>query len=158
MSLRRLRVGELIALAGGVCIIVSLALPWYHVPSGTLSAWSTFGPAVAILIVAAALSLGLALATVTERSSAIPMATVVWCTIAGIAAVVAALVRVLERPDHATGLAAGAWLALAGALAILVGSWQAMRDERTSAYPPPEVPRRAPPAGSAGDGAGASNL
>lgn len=146
MTLRRLRLGELIALAGAVCVIVSLALSWYQTASGSLSAWSTFGPAVAILIVSAALALALVLATATERSSAIPMAAVVWSTLGGIAAVVAALVRVLERPEHATGLAAGAWLGLAGALAILIGSWVAMRDERTSTYKPLEVPRRPPPA------------
>jgi hypothetical protein len=147
MSLRKLRLGELVALGGAVCVIVSLALPWYHTPSGSLSAWSTFGPGVAILILASALALALGLATATERSSAIPMAAVVWSTLGGIAAVVAALVRVLERPDHATGLGAGAWLALAGSAAILIGSWQAMRDERTSAYEPLELPRRTPPEG-----------
>jgi hypothetical protein len=145
MSLRKLRLGELVALVGAACVIVSLALPWYDTASGELSAWSTFGAGVAILILAAALALTLVLATATERSSAIPMAAVVWSTLGGIAAVVAALVRVLERPDHATGLGAGAWLALAGAVAILIGSWQAMRDERTSAYEPLEIPRRTPP-------------
>jgi hypothetical protein len=33
-------------------------------------------------------------------------------------------------------LCAGAWLALVGAVLILAGSWQSMRDERTSRYPP----------------------
>jgi len=103
VKLRRLRAGELIALAGSVCIFVSLALPCYESPSGSLSAWATFDVAVVVLIVAAALGVALALATVTERSSAIPVATVVWTTIAGLAALVAALVRVLERPAHATG-------------------------------------------------------
>ncbi len=158
MSLRRLRAGELIALGGSVCVIVSLGLPWYDSPSGSLSAWSTFGVAVAILIIAAVLGFVLVLVTITEHSSAIPVASAVWSTIGGIAGLVAAIVRVLERPDHASGLAAGAWLALAGSVAILVGSWQAMRDERTSAYDPPEVMRRAPPTGTAGDGAGASNV
>ena len=159
MKLRRLRAGELIALAGSVCIFVSLALPCYESPSGSLSAWATFDVAVVVLIVAAALGVALALATVTERSSAIPVATVVWTTIAGLAALVAALVRVLERPAHATGAAAGTWLALAGAVALLVGSWQAMRDERTSAYDPPEIePRTPPPTTAPADGAGAANV
>jgi hypothetical protein len=159
MKLGRLRAGELIALAGSVCIFVSLALPWYESPSGELSAWSTFGVAVAVLIVAAVMGVGLALATVLERSSAIPVAMVVWTVIAGLAAVVAALVRVLERPEHATGADVGAWLALAGAVALLAGSWQSMRDERTSAFDPPEIePRVAPPASAPSDGAGAANV
>jgi hypothetical protein len=49
---------------------------------------------------------------------------------------VAAIVRVLERPQHTTALCAGAWLALAAAVAILAGGWLALRDERTSRYEP----------------------
>ena len=73
------------------------------------------------------------------------MATGVWSVLFGLIGVVAAIVRVLERPDHATSLCAGAWLALVGAVAMLLGSWQSIRDERTSRYEPatPE-PRRLP--------------
>ena len=55
-------------------------------------------------------------------------------------AVIAALVRVFERPHHATALCAGAWLALVGAVAILLGAWQSLRDERTSLYGPVSPP------------------
>jgi hypothetical protein len=148
MKLRRLRLGELVALAGSICVLVALALPSYDTATGHLSAWQTFGPAVVFLILAAVMGVALALATVTERSTAIPVATVVWTVVAAIPGVIAALVRVFERPAHATGVAVGGWLALGGALAILVGSWQSMRDERTSAYDPPEIERRPPPVGS----------
>jgi hypothetical protein len=158
VSLRRLRTGELIALAGSVCIVVALALPWYATASGHLDAWSTFGAAVAILIITAVLGFCLAIATVAERSSAIPVAMAVWSTIGGMAGVIAAIVRVLERPAHATSASVGAWLALVGAVGVLVGSWQAMRDERTSAYDPPDVQPRVPPASAAGDGARAAKL
>jgi hypothetical protein len=70
----------------------------------------------------------------------------VWSTLLSFVAVIAALVRVLERPEHATALCAGAWLALAGALLMLVGSWQSMRDERPSLYGPAEPPPLPPPA------------
>jgi hypothetical protein len=148
LSLRRLRSGELIALAGATCLIVSLVLPWYD-NGGKLTAWDTFGVAVALLILAAAGALTLVAATVTERTAAIPVAAGVWSTLFGIVAVVAAIVRLLERPDHATELCSGAWLALAGALLVLIGSWQSMRDERTGSYPPDATPpREAPPAGT----------
>jgi Na+-transporting NADH:ubiquinone oxidoreductase subunit NqrE len=146
VSPRRLRAGELLALAGAVCLIVALTLRWYEAPSGNLSAWDTFGVAVALLILAAAGALALALATVTERTAAIPVAAAVWSTLLGFIAVIAAIVRLLERPDHATELCAGAWLALAGALAVLVGSWLSMRDERPELYPPVDVAARPPPA------------
>jgi prepilin signal peptidase PulO-like enzyme (type II secretory pathway) len=136
VSLRRLRLGELLATAGAVCLIISLMLPWYENAEGKLSAWSTFGPAVVLLMLAAIAALALFLATITERTPALPVATAVWSVLFGLIAVVAALVRVLERPDHATSLCAGTWLALVGAVMILLGAWQSIRDERTSRYEP----------------------
>jgi hypothetical protein len=145
-GLTRPRLGELLALLGAVCVIVSLFLPWYESATGSLGAWDTFGPALALLILAAAAALGLAAATLTERSTALPVAAAVWSTLFATVALIAAVVRLLERPDHASSLCAGAWLAFAGALAMLAGSWQSMRDERTGSYPPAEPPRRpAPP-------------
>ncbi len=136
MKLTRLRLGELAALAGAVCVIVALTLPWYENLAGKLSAWSTFGPAVVLVMLAALAALALVLTTVTERSTALPVAAAVWSTLFGVLGVIAALVRVLERPENAHMLCAGAWLALLGTMLILVGSWQSMRDERTSRYPP----------------------
>lgn len=145
MSLRRIRLGELLALAGAICVIVSLFLPWYENAAGKLSAWDTFGGALVLLIAAAAAALGLVISTITERSTALPVAAAIWSTLFGIVAVIAAIVRVLERPDHASKLCAGAWVALAGAILMLVGSWQSMRDERPSLYEPAEPPVQPPP-------------
>lgn len=143
MSLRRLRPGEVLAAAGALCMIVALALPSYENAAGKLSAWSTFGPAVVLLILATIAALVLFFATLTERSPGLPVAAGVWSVVLALIAVIAAIVRVLERPDHASTLCAGAWLALVGAVAMLVGSWWSMSDERTSLYEPatPE-PRR----------------
>ncbi|HZL48188.1 MAG TPA: hypothetical protein VFC30_04150 [Solirubrobacteraceae bacterium] len=143
MRLTRIRLGELLAAAGAICLIVSLTLPWYENAAGKLDAWSTFGPAVVLLIAAAIAALVLLLTTVTERTPAPPVAAAVWTVPFGLLAVLAAIVRLLERPDHATSLCAGAWVALVGAVAVLLGAWQSMRDERTSLYEPatPE-PRR----------------
>jgi hypothetical protein len=136
MSVRRLRIGELLALAGAVCVIVSLFERNYENAAGNLDAWDTFGPAVVLLILAALAAIVLVLSALTELSVALPVAAAVWSVALGLAAVIAALVRVLERPDHATSLCAGAWLALAGAIAILAGAWQSLRDERQSLYEP----------------------
>jgi uncharacterized membrane protein HdeD (DUF308 family) len=136
MRLTRIRLGELLATAGAVCLIVSLTMRWYENAEGNLSAWSTFGPAVVLLMLAAIAALALLLATVTERTPALPVAAGVWSVLFGLIAVVAAVVRLLERPDHASSVCAGAWLALVGAVAVLLGSWQSIRDERTSRYTP----------------------
>ena len=143
MRLARIRTGELLATAGAICLIVALTLPWYQNSEGKLSAWSTFGPAVVLLMLAALAALALLLATVAERTPALPVAAAVWGVLFGLLATIAAIVRVLERPDHATTLCAGAWLALVGAVAVLLGAWQSIRDERTSRYEPaaPEARR-----------------
>lgn len=147
MSLRRLRPGELVALLGSIGIVVALTMRWYEAPSGNLDAWSTFGPTIALLILAAAGGFWLALATVTERSTALPVAAAVWGTLLGFVGLIAAAVRLLERPDHATMLCAGAWVAFAGALLVLVGCWLSMRDERPGLYRPADPPVRPAPPG-----------
>lgn len=144
-SVRRVRAGELLALAGAVCVIVSLSERWYESPSGTLDAWSTFGVAVVLLMVAAAAALVLFLGTLAERSTALPVSAAVWSVLFGLVAVIAAVVRLIERPDHATSVCAGAWLALAGAVAILLGGWQSLRDERAPLYEPATPSPRPPP-------------
>jgi uncharacterized membrane protein len=146
MRLTRLRLGELGVLLGVVGIVVALALPWYENAEGKLSAWATFGFAVILLMLAALVGLVLVIATVTERSTALPVAAAVWSTLSGTLAVLAAIVRLLERPDHAFSLCAGAWVALVGAVLIAAGSWQSMRDERTGLYPSANPEPRVPPA------------
>lgn len=151
MRLTRLRLGELAVLLGVVGIVVALTLPWYENADtlrgagGKLSAWDTFGPGVLLLLLAAAIGLVLVVATVTEHSTALPVAAAVWSTLFGIVGVVAAVIRLLERPDSAYSLCAGAWVAFAGALLIALGSWQSMRDERTGLYPPARPEPREPP-------------
>ncbi len=136
MRWRQLRLGELLALAGCVCLIVAFTRPWYESPIGTLDAWDTFGPTIVLLLAALCAALAMIVSALTERSAALPVAAAVWCVPLGLFAVIAAAVRVLERPDHATSLCAGPWLALAGSVLILMGAWIVIRDERPSLYPP----------------------
>jgi drug/metabolite transporter (DMT)-like permease len=145
MSPRKVRAGELLALAGAACVIVSLFVPSYEGPGGVRKAFDTFGPGVLLLLAAAASALGLFVATLSERSTAVPVATTIWTILLGFIATIAALVGVLERPDHATAVCSGPWLALAGALAILLGAWRATHDERRSLYPPATPPVRPAP-------------
>lgn len=135
-GLRRLRFGELLALAGAICLIVSLFVRSYETPVGNLDAWNTFGATDVLLLAAVCAALAMVVSALTERSTALPVATAVWCVALGLIAVIAAIVRVFERPDHASAVCIGVWLALAGAVAILLGAWQALRDERPSMYRP----------------------
>ncbi len=143
--MKRLRFGELLALVGAICVIVSLFERSYEAPVGNLDAWDTFGPAVVLLLAAVCAALAMVVSALTERSPALPVSTAVWCVLLGLIAVIAAIVRVLERPDHATEVCFGAWLALAGAALILAGAWQALRDERPSLYKPAQPEPRPRP-------------
>ncbi|HEY2398636.1 MAG TPA: hypothetical protein VGH78_06550 [Solirubrobacteraceae bacterium] len=144
--MRRLRIGELFALLGAGLVLVSLLLPWYGGSTmGTLDAWDSFGAALVLLIASALAALAVVASALTERSTALPVSVAVWSIVVGVPGLAAALVRVLERPDHATSLRAGAWLALAGALAIPLGAWLVLRDEHGSLYDPAEpAPRPRP--------------
>jgi uncharacterized membrane protein YgdD (TMEM256/DUF423 family) len=135
MRLGRVRAGELLALAGATLIVVSLFERWYEGPGGTLDAWDTFAPAVVLLLIAAIAAIALFAVTVAERAPVIPVVEVSTIPL-GLAAVIAAIVRVLERPDGATSVCIGAWLALAGAVAVFAGAWYAMHDEHRALYPP----------------------
>jgi hypothetical protein len=133
----RLRAGELTVLLGAILLIVSLFAPAYERPAAAnLDLWDTFGPAAALLLLALCGALGIVFAALTERSAALPVATAVWGVVLGLVGVIAAVVRVLERPQHATALCYGTWLALAGTIAVLGGAWQVVRDERPSRYRP----------------------
>jgi uncharacterized membrane protein len=145
MSPSKVRGGELLALAGAACVIISLFVPSYEGPEGVRKAFDTFGPGVILLLAATASALGLFVATLSERSTAVPVAATIWTILLGFIATIAALVRVLERPDHATAVCSGPWLALAGALAIFLGAWLATHDERRSLYPPATPPARPVP-------------
>src|SRR5579859_5015562 len=116
MNFRRLRAGELVVLVGVACVIASLLAPWYDSAGGHLSVWDTFGPAVVLLLMAAVGALALILASALEGAVALPVALAVWNVPLGLLALVSAFIRLVERPDHATGLLGGAWLGLAGAV------------------------------------------
>jgi H+/Cl- antiporter ClcA len=145
MSLRRLRAGELLAAAGAACVIVSLFEPWYERAGVKLDAWDTFGPTIVLLLAATSAALALVVSTLAERTVAVPVGLAVWCVLLGLIALIAAIVRVFERPEHTSEACLGVWLALVGAAAILAGAWQALRDERPSMYEPPTPELRPPP-------------
>ena len=141
--------GELIALAGAICVIVALTLPWYENAAGKLERVGDLRPGGRAADLAAA-----------ARSR--------WCrdrhralhrAAGGRRGVEhAARAHRGDRGDRACARAprprqrccapARGSRSSARSL-ILVGGWQSMRDERTGLYPPDATPpREAPPAGA----------
>ncbi len=145
MRLSRLRSGEALALFGAVALALLLALDWFFLStpdarvgqheSGIRSlGWF----AEVLLILAILLALALAFFTVTQRAPSMPVTLAVLTTLFGALAVIAIAVRLVAQPG--LGVDAGnvdvdvnlpAILGLLSALAIAVGGWRAMADERT---------------------------
>ncbi len=147
MKWNRLRLGEMLATVGAIALAVLTFRPWFMTPSGNLTAWQEFGVVDVLIVIVVISALTLGVTTLTERASALPVASAVWTTLWAFVAFVAILVWVLVRPGDATGNCVPSWLGLAASGVILVGAWQSMRDERTRRYLPDDTPRRpAPPA------------
>jgi hypothetical protein len=151
MDLRRLRVGEWMAAAFGVALLVSLFLPWYGLPAEDASGWEALTINDALLAVGALFALTLFLVTAAESAPAVPIATAALATLAGLVAVVITAIRVASIPEAAESRELGLWLALISSAGILVSAAIAMRDERLSkpgrptdaggapSPPPPEI-------------------
>lgn len=150
MDLRRLRAGEILLAASGLLLLVSLFLPWYdtgapegaaatagwtaYVPFATasLSGWEALGVIDVLLALVALSAISVPVATAWMRVAAVPVALDALVTLFGLFGLVLMLFRVLSLPDGAAGRDAGLWLALAGALGIVVSAVISMRDERLS--------------------------
>jgi hypothetical protein len=164
----RLRAGEWTAAAGAAGLLVALFLPWFGIelpgPAGNLvdaglvdeggtSGWSNLGwVTIALALAAIGCAAWLAAATALARPVAQQVAAGVLTPTAGTLALLALALRALvfqPGPNDLVVVRYGAWLGLLAALALTVGGWLAIKDERTdapeSAYTPPE-PRPAPPA------------
>jgi uncharacterized membrane protein HdeD (DUF308 family) len=128
MDLRRLRAGEWIAALGGAALVVSLFLDWY----ADLTGWEALAVNDVVLGVIGSAAICLLLVTAAQRVPAVPVAFDALTVLAGIVATVLVTVRVLWPPGAAEDREPALWLALAGALSIVVGAWLAMRDDRRS--------------------------
>ena len=145
MNLRRLRTGETLALAGAVALALLLALDWFFLstPDARVGAHESgiraLGWFATLLLLGAILcALALAFVTVTNRSVAVPITFAVFSTLFGAAAVVAILVRLIAQPglgveasNADVEVEVAAYLGLLAAVAIALGGWRTMADERT---------------------------
>jgi hypothetical protein len=139
MNLRWLRSGDWLAAAGGAVLLIALFLPWYTVAPGQgtvssrqLTGWQAFSVIDILLALAALVGLALAATTAVRRTPALPVALGVLGTPIGTLAAILVLVRIVDQPgpNEILDVAAGAWLAFAGALLLVAGSWISIADER----------------------------
>jgi hypothetical protein len=136
MRLTRLRSGEIVALLGALLLLVTLFLDWFGLAGHAAdSGWGGLGwLALVPLVVTIMLGLALVVATVAGRTPALPLAlgvlTVPWALLA----VLAIIVRLIAQPgpDADVDVRWPAYLGLAGVVAVLLGAWRAIGDERTN--------------------------
>jgi hypothetical protein len=120
--MQRLRLGEVVAAAGGMALLGLMWAPWYE---GT-NAWGAFAVIDVVLAVAALLGIAAAVLQATRKSPAWPVFVDVIGTVVAFVAVVLVVIRLLDAPGpRAWGVFAG----FVSCLAVLVGVWLALRTE-----------------------------
>jgi hypothetical protein len=151
MDLRRLRHGEWIAAAGGVVLVVSLFLDWYREFVGVdlavdLTGFESFDVLDVVLVLIAALAIALAVLQGTRDSPAIPVGAGVLTVVFGALGVLLVAYRIVNQPgpNELIEVRAGAWVGLLATLAIAVGGWESIRDERVRGLPPGPEPELRP--------------
>jgi uncharacterized membrane protein len=150
----RLQPGDLLAGLAGALLLGSLFAPWYAPTddSAELSGWQAFAVIDILLALAALLGIALAVVTAARRTPTLPVALSVLGVPVGALATLLVLVRIVNQPgaNDAVAVSYGAWLALAGTVALTAGAWWATADERSRGVPAPHVEvRPAPPPGPA---------
>jgi hypothetical protein len=136
MDFRRLDRGELIAVAGGILLGASLFLPWYrlgnanavlndcHGPNASCTGWEALTILRVLLLIAAVAPLILAWIIVRGHALSWPRGELT--AVVALVALTFTLFRgVIDRPGSPSGqisLGYGWWIALLGAILILVGS------------------------------------
>jgi hypothetical protein len=155
VDVRRLRLGEWVAAAGGVVLFASLFLDWYAVTvdfeelslSAGFNAWESFDVIDVVLALVAVLAVGLAVLQATHSSPALPVGAGVLTTVAGVLAVLLVLYRIINQPgdNEFVEVRAGAWVGLAATFFITAGGWESIRQENVRAAPPGPEPELRPP-------------
>ena len=146
----RLRLGEWTGGVGAVALLVLLFARWFDPPG--VSGWSGLGwLTIVVVLVTIATGAWLAVATAIRRPIAQQVAAGILAATIGTLGFIELAVRVLvfqPGPNHLVTVRYGAYLGLLAALAVALGGWWSLKDERTdapeSAYAPPP-PRPAPP-------------
>jgi hypothetical protein len=127
---KRLSLGEWIAGASGLLLIVSLFLPWYSVAGENVTAWQAMAVDDLLLALAGLVAVLGAIVVGMPRLAGFSVAAMTLGSLPGIVALVLAIYRVASpAPEADASLAAGAWLGLLAAAGVVAGCWAGARDE-----------------------------
>jgi hypothetical protein len=130
-----------------LALVVALFLPWYADGVAQASAWESMTIDDILLAIAGLGAIAAVLFTASRPGTAVPIAFTVLAALGGVLALVLVLWRMVDpAPPGDVGLAIGAWLGLAAALAIAGGALRGLHDEGP-ARRSPDVERAAAAAG-----------
>jgi len=152
MDLKRVSRGEVIAVIGGLLLLVGLFLKWYesvselavlaeHTGKGTYTAWDAHSTLRWLFLLAAAAPLVLAYIIARDHALSWPRGQVT--SIVGIASIgILVYVGVIDRPGEPSGqieLEFGWYVALLGAFLMLAGSVMRQQETEIRRKPPGTV-------------------
>jgi hypothetical protein len=120
MNRGRPETGSIVALVGGVLLLISLFLDWYKLPGFTVTAWTAFEVWDLVL---AALALAVIVAAATDLGWWRGPTHAAGPTVLGLAAVVIVASQLLDPPPSVlhSSVGDGGWIALVGGLLMAVG-------------------------------------
>jgi hypothetical protein len=158
MDFTRLRLGEVTAAVSGLVLLFDLfVLKWYvFTPAGSGSklndatgvslttlpgagtahnGWSSLTVLRWIILLTIIVALGLAVVTLTQRSTALPVSASVLATGMGVFTALLILYRIINQPgpNDLASVRLGAWLGFLAAVGVGCGGFQAMREEDSGA-------------------------
>ena len=125
VDLRRLRVQEWIAAAGGVVLLAASFLDWY----GGRSAWEAFGALDVVLAIVGLAAIALAVLTAAHSAQAVPLAIGSLLTLVGLVASVWLALNVASPPGDADR-EAGLWVGFAACVGVTLTALWSVRDDR----------------------------
>src|SRR3954453_18730675 len=112
MRLERVRPIDWVAGATGVILLVVLALPWYDLLDGSLSAFQAFSVVDLWLALTALLAIAIPLVTAARDAPAVPLAVAVAAVACSWIAVLLALWRAIDQPGKGLDPTAMPWIGL----------------------------------------------
>lgn len=139
MDIDRLNRGEMIAGVSGVALLLIMFIfSWFSYELGPFGdagfdAWESFDFIDLILLLAALAGIALAVLSIGQTETNLPVATSAIATGLGILGVLLILFRIISPPDFGTGVDAdrsiGVFLGLIATAGIAIGGWMAMQEE-----------------------------
>jgi hypothetical protein len=123
-------VGEWIAGASGLLLLVSLFLPWYSAGAQDLTAWQAMAVDDLLIAAAALVAVGAAVVVAMPRLAGFSVAAMTLGSLPGLIALVLVVFRLASpAPEADASLAVGAWLGLLAVVGVVAGCWVGARDE-----------------------------